>query len=288
MPAFLIRSPLKKMNKMPNHHNDHDSVQEYLDRLAQDLAVANAAFLLAQAQEAQKTRDLEKKTQWSNLLKQVLDLLKKTNQLAMTYIRTVQRVRRQGEKIGENAELGIEAMEILICQIRKLTDCTEVLKTLIKVLLDRINCNIPPKENGILANLNALKEAVEEALTGIKDAVTALLNALKAQEELYISISGDRGLVYQLNGLSEHMLQGRKPDLEDCATCKPKQTPLFPMDDPDCDFYSQTEEQYEKVQKQIEDLRDELEEATCKRETAQAKKDALQKAYEAAKAAKAC
>jgi hypothetical protein len=273
---------------MPNHHNDNDSVQEYLDRLKQDLAVATAALLLAQAQENQKSSELTKKTQWSSLLKQVLDLLKKTNQLAMTYIRTVQRVRRQGEKIGENAELGIEAMEILICQIKKLTDCTEVLKSLIKTLLDRINCPITGKDDGIYATMKALAAAVEDALTSVKDAVNALLNALKAQEELFVSISGDRGLVYQLNGLSEHMLLGKKPDLEDCVSCKPKQTPLFPMDDPDCDFFSQTEEQYEKVEKQITELREELEQATCKRETAQARKDALQKAYEAAKAAKAC
>jgi hypothetical protein len=284
----MIPFTLKKLNKMPNHNHDNDSVQEYLDRLKQDLAVATAALLLAQAQENQKSSELAKKTQWSTLLKQVLDLLKRTNQLGMTYIRTVQRVRRQGEKIGENAELSIEAMEILICQIKKLTDCTEVLKTMIKTLLDRINCTITGKDDGIFATLKALRDAVDEALTGVKDAVTALLNALKAQEELWVSISGDRGLVYQLNGLSEHMLKGQKPDIEDCASCKPKQTPLFPMDDPDCDFYSQTEEQYEKVEKQIAELREELEEATCKRETAQARKDALQKAYDAAKAAKAC
>jgi hypothetical protein len=273
---------------MPNHNHDNDSVQEYLDRLKQDLAVATAALLLAQAQENQKSSELSKKTQWSTLLKQVLDLLKRTNQLGMTYIRTTQRVRRQAEKIGENAELGIEAMEILICQAKKLTDCTEVLKTMIKTLIDRINCPITGKDDGIFATLKALRDAVEEALTGVKDAVVALLNALKAQEELWVSISGDRGLVYQLNGLSEHMLKGQKPDIEDCASCKPKQTPLFPMDDPDCDFYSQTEEQHEKVEKQIAQLREELEEATCKRETAQARKDALQKAYDAAKAAKAC
>lgn len=273
---------------MPNHHNDNDSVQEYLDRLSRDLASATAAYDQAKAVEDQKTVELEKKSQWSLLLKQVLDLLKKTNGLAMTYIRTVKRVRRQSEKIGENAELGIEAMEILICQIKGLTDCTEVLKTIIKVLLDRITCTITGKENGIMANLNDLKNAVEDALTDIKTAVTALLNALKAQEELWVSISGDRGLVYELNGLAEHMLQGKKPDLEDCVSCKPKQTPLFPMDDPDCDFYSQTLEQYQKVEKQIAQLQEEKEEATCKRETAETKKNALNTALIAAKAAKAC
>jgi hypothetical protein len=273
---------------MSNQHNDHDSVQEYIDRLKQDHALATAALLLAEAQENQKKTELEKKQLWSNLLKKVLDLLKGTNQLAMEYIRTVQRVRRQAEKIGENAELGLEAMEILICQAKKLTDCTEVLKSLVKILLDRINCSITPKENGIMANLNALKTAVDEALTSVKNVVSSLLDALKAQEELWVSIAGDRGLVYQLNGLSEHMLQGKKPDLEDCVSCKPKQTPLFPMDDPDCDFYSQTEDQYEKVQEQIAQLQEELEEATCRRETAQAKKNALKTALDAAIAAKAC
>lgn len=273
---------------MPNHHNDHDSVQEYIDRLKQDLAAATAALAQAEALEIQKKLDLDKKTTWSTLLKRVLDLLKATNQLGMEYIRTVQRVRKQAEKIGENAELGIEAMEILICQAKKLTDCTEVLKSLVKILLDRINCSITPKENGIMANLNALKTAVDDALISVTNVVTTLLDALKAQEELWVSISGDRGLVYQLNGLSEHMLQGKKPDLEDCVSCKPKQTPLFPMDDPDCDFYSQTEEQYEKVQEQIAELQEEVEEATCKRETAQAKKNALKTAHDAAIAAKAC
>jgi hypothetical protein len=271
-----------------HHHNDTDSVQEYLDRLSQDLAVAKAELLLADAQKNQKESELAKKRQWFELLTSVLALLKTTNRLGMDYIRTVKRARKQAEKIGENAELGIEAMEILICQIKKLTDCTEVLKSMVKIIIERINCNIPEKPGGILATLRELQAAVEEALTGIKDAVTALLNALKAQEDLYISISGERGLVYQLNGLYEHMLQGKKQDLEDCVSCKPKQTPLFPMDDPDCDFYSQTSQQYEKVEDQIADLSEELEQATCKQEIAKTRKEALEKAYNAALAAKAC
>jgi hypothetical protein len=273
---------------MSNHHNDNDSVQEYLDRLFKDLTAAKADLLLADAQKAQKEAELNKKTQWFELLTTVLNLLKSTNRLGMRYIRTVKRTRKQAEKIGENAELGIEAMEILICQIKKLTDCTEVLKSMVKVILDRINCNIPEKPNGIFATLKELQVAVEDALTSVKAAVTALLDALKAQEDLYISISGERGLVYQLEGLYAHMLEGKKPDLEDCVSCKPKQTPLFPMDDPDCDFYSQTSQQYEKVEEQIADLQDELEEVMCKQENAAAKRDALQKAYDAAIAAKAC
>lgn len=269
---------------------NNDTVQQYVDRLKADLVKAEQDFTTASVEEQQQQSKLTKSKQWVALLKKMLDLIDQTNRLGLSYTGTLQRTRKQGEKVGGNAALGVEAIGLLICEIKKVTDCTEVLKNLLKQLTDRIDCKIPqknPKES-IMSVIGMLKEAVDDALNSVKDAVNALLKALQSEEDLWASLAGEKGLVYQLTGMSQHMLLGKKPDLEDCASCNPKKTPVFPMDDEACDFYTSTEKEYNKENAAIPVLQEKLDKATCRREIAQSHKDALAAAYAAAMAAKAC
>lgn len=266
-----------------------DSVQEYLDRLQKDCIEADQAFLTAKALEAAKRSALDKTKRWSDLLRDLLSTITETNRLGMIYLGTLERTRKQNEKVGRNARLAVDAIKILICEVKKVMDCTEVMKGLVKVLADRIDCKIPSKgANSIMAVLATLKTAVDEALASIKEALNNLLATYHLEEELWGDLAGEKGLLYQISGMYALMTDGKKPGLEDCASCNPKKTPIFPMDDEACDFYTKTKHQYEETLETLKDLQDAVDNATCKREFAQAKKVALDNAYAAALAAKAC
>jgi hypothetical protein len=269
--------------------SNKDTVQQYLDRLKKDVTEADQELVNALAQEAFKKSALEKKGRWADVLKDLLATITETNRLGMIYLGTLERTRKYNEKSGANARLCIDAIKILVCEAKKLLDCTEVLKGQIKVLTDRIDNKIPDKgANSIMANLNALRTAAEDALTAIKDAIKALLATYHEEEDLWGLLAGEKGLLFQVVGSYKLMTDGKKPDLEDCASCNPQKTPLFPMDDEDCDFYTKTKHQYESTLDELKDLQKEVEVVSCKREFAQARKTALDKAYAAALAAKSC
>lgn len=266
-----------------------DTVQQYIDRLQKDTIEAAQDLNNALAQEADKRSSLEKKKRWSEVLKDVLGTITETNRLGLIYMGTLERTRKHNEKGGKNAGLCIDAIKILVCEAKKVLDCSEVLKGKIKELSDRIDNKIPSKgANSIMANLLALKTATDDALLSIKDAINALLLTFHLEEELYGVLAGEKGLQYQLTGMYTLMTDGKKPGLEDCASCNPKKTPIFPMDDEACDFYTKTKHQYDETIARLKDLQTEVDTASCKREFAQAKKDSLDKAYAAALAAKAC
>lgn len=266
-----------------------DTVQQYLDRLKKDCIEADQELNNAKAQEAFKKIALEKKKRWSDVLKDILATITETNRLGMIYLGTLERTRKYNKKTGKNAHLCIDAIKILICEAKELLDCSEVLKGQIKVLTDRIDNKIPSKgTNSIIANLTALKTAEDDAVTAIKDAIKALLITYRQEEELWGLLAGDKGLLYQVEGSYTLVTDGKKPDLEDCASCHPQKTPLFPMDDETCDFYTKTKHQYESTLDELKDLQKDVEVVSCKREFAQARKDALDKAYAAALAAKSC
>lgn len=266
-----------------------DTVQKYIDDLKKDTIKADQDLNNAKAQEADKKSALEKKTRWADVLRTLLGTITETNRLGLIYMGSLERTRKHNEKAGHNARLAIDAIKILICEAKKVLDCSEVLKGLIKVLSDRIDNKIPSTStNSIMASLLALKNATDDALTGIKDALTALLLTFHKEEELYGILAGEQGLGYQLSGMYSVMTCGKKPGLDDCASCNPKKTPIFPMDDEACDFYTKTKHQYEDAVDSLKDLQKELDAASCKREFAQARKDALTTAYNAALAAKAC
>lgn len=266
-----------------------DTVQQYLDRLKKDVKAADQELTNALAQEAYKRSALEKKKRWSDVLRDLLTTITETNRLGMIYLGTLERTRKYNEKSGKNARLCIDAIKILICEAKKLLDCSEVLKGQIKVLTDRIDNKIPPRgPNSIIANLTGLKTATDDAVVAIKDAIKALLTTYHEEEDLWGLLAGEKGLLYQVVGSYKLMTDGKKPDLEDCASCNPQKTPLFPMDDESCDFYTKTKRQYEDTLEELKDLQKDVEVVACKREFAQARKNALDKALAAAVAAKAC
>lgn len=266
-----------------------DTVQQYIDRLKKDCIEADQALTNAKAQEADKRSALDKKRRWADVLKDVLSTITETNRLGLIYMGTLERTRKHNEKGGKNARLCIDAIKILICEAKKVLDCSEVLKGKIKELSDRIDNKIPSKgANSIMANLLALKTATDDSLVSIKDAINALLLTFHLEEELYGVLAGEKGLQYQLTGMYALMTDGKKPGLEDCASCNPKKTPIFPMDDEACDFYTKTKHQYEETIEKLKDLQKEVDTVSCKREFAQARKDSLDSAYAAALAAKAC
>ncbi|SFD73664.1 hypothetical protein SAMN05518672_1035 [Chitinophaga sp. CF118] len=269
--------------------SNNDTVQQYIDRLRRDTIEAAQFLTSVQAQEADKRSALEKKKRWSDVLQDVLGTITETNRLGLIYMGTLERTRKHNEKSGRNARLCIDAIKILICEAKKVLDCSEVLKGLIKVLSDRIDDKIPSKgTNSILANLLALKTATDDALVSIKNAINALLVTFHLEEELHGGLAGEKGLLYQLIGMYVLMTDGKKPGLDECASCNPKKTPIFPMDDPACDFYTRTKEQYDETVIQLKQLQREVDLAACKREFAKARKDSLDSAYAAALAAKAC
>jgi hypothetical protein len=269
--------------------SNYDTVQQYLDRLKKDVTEADQELNNAKAQEAFKKSALEKKKRWSDALKDILSTITETNRLGMIYLGTLERTRKYNEKSGKNARLCIDAIKILICEAKELLDCSEVLRGHIKVLSDRIDNKIPPKgPNSIMANLTALKTAVEEGLIAIRVAIDALLVTYRQEEELWGLLAGEKGLLFQVGGAYTLVTEGKKPDLEDCASCHPQKTPLFPMDDEACDFYTKTKHQYDSALDDLKDLQKDVEVVSCKREFAEARKTALDKAYAAALAAKAC
>ena len=266
-----------------------DTVQQYIDRLQKDCIEADQDLNNAKAQEADKRSSLEKKKRWSDVLKDVLGTITETNRLGLIYMGTLERTRKHSDKGGKNAGLCIDAVKILVCEAKKVLDCSEVLKGKIKELSDRIDNKIASKgANSIMANLLALKTATDDALVSIKEAINALLLTFHLEEELYGVLAGEKGLQYQLTGMYTLMTDGKKPGLEDCASCNPKKTPIFPMDDEACDFYTKTKNQYDDTIASLKDLQKDVDTASCKREFAQARKDSLDTAYAAALAAKAC
>jgi len=266
-----------------------DTVQQYIDDLQKDTVKAEQELKNALAQEADKKTQLAKKQRWLSVLNDLLGVITETNRLGLIYMGSLQRVQKHNEKGGKNARLCIDAIKILICEAKKELDCSEVLKGLIKVLSDRIDNKIPTKgANSIQASLLALKTATDDALAAIKDAINALLITFHHEEDLYSMVAGEKSLQYQLIGMYTLMTDGKKPGLDECAVCHPRKTPIFPMDDESCDFYTKTKKQYEETIDRLKDLQKEVDNASCKREFAQAKRDALTTAYAAALAAKAC
>ncbi|TWV98680.1 hypothetical protein [Chitinophaga pinensis] len=269
--------------------SNKDTIQQYLDRLKNDCVEADQELNNAKAQEAFKKSALDKKRRWSDVLKDILTTITETNRLGMIYLGTLERTRKYNKKTGKNAHLCIDAIKILICEAKQLLDCSEVLKGQVKVLTDRIDNKIPSKgANSIIANLTALKTAEDDALNAIRDAINALLVTYRQEEELWGLLAGEKGLLFQVEGSYKLVTDGKKPDLEDCASCHPQKTPLFPMDDEACDFYTKTKHQYGSTLDELKDLQKDVEVVSCKREFAQARKDALDKAYAAALAAKSC
>ncbi|MCW3464564.1 hypothetical protein [Chitinophaga nivalis] len=266
-----------------------DTVQQYIDRLLQEYTEAARELTNAKAEELKKQGELDKNKKWAGVLSNMFSLISETNRLGVIYMGTLERTRKQNEKLGHNASLSVDAIKILLCETRKVLDCTEVFKGLIKTLSDRIDCKIPSKgTNSIMAVLAALKTAVEEALTAVKEVVNALLAVYHLEEELLEQIAGERGLLYQVTGMYILLTDGVKPDLEACASCHPRKKPIFPMDANTCDFYTHTKEEYERVIALLKEIQRELDLASCRREFAQAKNDALKNAYDAAIAAKSC
>ncbi|HVI44770.1 MAG TPA: hypothetical protein VM802_07865 [Chitinophaga sp.] len=268
---------------------NNDTVQQYIDRLKKESTEAGQHLDSAKAEESKKAGALDKTRRWSGVLGDVLGTVTETNRLGMIYLGTLERTRQKNEKIGENASLSVEAVKILICETRKVLDCSEVLKGLIKILSDRIDCKIPSNGPGSILNLlQALKAAMDVALAAIKDAVNLLLATYHLEEELWEQLAGENGTLKQVTDMHTLVTDARKPGVGDCASCHPKKVPVFPMDDEACDFYTKTKHQYEEALEDLKRLQKELEKATCKREFAQARKEALDSALAAALAAKAC
>lgn len=266
-----------------------DTVQKYLDRLQKDVIAADQELANAAAQEACKRSAYEKKKRWADVLKDLLGTITETNRLGMIYLGTLERTRKYNEKVGKNASLCIDAIKILICEAKKLLDCSEVLKGKIRELTDRIDNKIPSKgPNSIIGNLSSLKTASDDAVAAIRDAIKALLATYHEEEDLLGLLAGEKGLLYQVTGSYKLMTDGKKPGVEECASCNPQKTPLFPMDDESCDFYTKTKRQYEETLEELKALLKDIEVVSCKREFAQARKNALDKALAAALAAKSC
>ena len=270
-----------------------DSVQEYIDSLKADLAKANDDFLLAQKTEQWQLNLLNTKKSWFGFLQKIFNQLTTTDQLATVYIGLLGRSVKQASKVARNSFYGIKGLQILLCQLKQVSDCVEMLRIIIDQLKERIS--IPTKDAVIFTGITNLQKAAEESLAAIKTAITALLNTYQVQEELFKSIDGDdpkdRGIVSQLSWMQMQVLYGYNANPE--ADCKDedgnctKQGLLFPM--------KNGSKFYQKIKSSLENLPDEIIELTknaindtCEREIKQAKKDALQNALTAAEAAKSC
>ncbi len=268
-----------------------DSIQQYIDSLKADLETTNDVLSHAQKTEEQQLNLLDKTKSWSAFLQKTLGQLTQTDQLALAYTNVLGRTVKQASKVAGNSWIGLKALKILICQIKEVSDCTEMLRILTGQLKDRIN--IPAKDGVIVTDITNLQKAVDDALAAIKIAIAALLTAYQLQEDIFKSIDGnnddDRGMVKQLTWMQMQVLYGFNADpyLNDhCANCK-KESPLFPMEN-NRKFYQDVKRLHDAVAKEIVTLSKTAITDTCEREIKQAKRDALQAALTAAEAAKSC
>jgi hypothetical protein len=276
-----------------------NNIQQYIERLKRELKHAEQRWENLKQYENQATKSYQYKSDFSGFLGVLLDLLSATSALGVGYIHTLSRASALSEKAGMNARRGVWSMRIMIGEARKNMDCMEVLTKLIKDLGDRINCKIPVKDEAksVMTIIRQLKEEAEKAIVTIRDMVLALLKTLQLQEDLRMRLVGKRGLVYHLNAMRRLAEYGNKndpgdtddpEDMADCSSCKPKTIPIFPMDDPRCDFYTKLHNEYKGESGQLPGLKDTMDTAIAKRERAEAKKDSLSAALKAAQEAKCC
>jgi hypothetical protein len=271
-----------------------NAAQDYIDKLKASLATATDDFQLAVKVEEQQLNLLGKKNSWLAFLQKISGQLEDTDQLAVTYAGVLERSVKQGTKVAGNAYMGIKATNILICQLKQVADCAEVLKILAGQLKDRIT--IPAKDGVVMTDIAALQKASEEAVAAIKAAIIATLTVYQAEEDLYKSLDGgdtqDKGIVKHLTWMREQVLFGYNPDVElNCTdndgNCTKHSTPLFPVAAGNT-FYKELKKKLETLPGEIETLATKATKDTCERETKQARQDALKAALSAAEAAKSC
>ena len=276
------------------------NVQQYIDELKHKLREAEKDYTQKTDRESKLRDGVQKKKDYSGALKGLLDQMLSTSDLGIAHIKLLRRARKQAEKVGRNAGLGISAIEIMICETEKTINCTEQLFIYIRQLTDRIeHCKVAvtDEKKSVTGVAKQLRIEIEKAIVNTVELLKALYKALELQEEVSVVISAKRGLAYELNAQKFHMKYGTRndpsdtddpEDLAECASCTKRDKPIFPMNDPQCDVYTRLHNAYEAEKTALAKLQEALESATGEREKAQAKKEALDAALKAALAAKSC
>lgn len=276
------------------------NVQQYIDQLRVKLKEAEKVNTQRSDRESKLRDGVQKKRDYTGALRGLLDQLISTSDLAIAHIKVLRRAKKQAEKVGKTAKLGISALEILICETEKTMNCVEQLAIYIRQLVDRIDRCKPPvvdDKKSLTAIAKQLKVEIEKGVANSVELINVLYKTLQSQEEVSEKIATKRGLIYEFQAQKFHMKYGTRNDpadtddpeeTADCAACTKRDKPIFPMNDPQCDVYTRLNNTYEAEKTALEKLNNELESATDDRERAQAKKEAIQSALDAAIKAKAC
>jgi hypothetical protein len=316
---------------MSNHTNNGNGngeispSQKYIDRLIDELNDAKRCLDEALAEESKASAEYLDAVNWCEFVNNFLSRIQSTIDHAKNVIVMIESAGGQANLVCQNIKCTLEALQILTLEAKESAETIEILKQKIKKLLDQISCiNDPVLDPNVslLKCIQELKAAVDAAMAASLHAIWAILNAVKALNELLCMICEndmddnpiDGSLIQHLNILvglikcGESSVQDEvvapgssNPDYEDCT--KPKKelncaiSPLPCLCPDECDSTADcsTKAYLTDLIGEFENAKDLKEYKKCifdkaqkARIKAQARHDALSKALEAAKAAKNC
>lgn len=265
----------------------NNDIQKYIDALKEAQKRAQEKYDSDLAKESLVTNIYSKAVELQGFLRGLVDIVRKTLNTGSDYARILERSITQGEKIGRNASWGLSATKILICQAIKTSNCAGLLQQRLKDLSDSLaKCSIPA--GTISALITELTKELEAELTNVTDLFNSLLNTLQLEQDLSVSLSGKKGLVFQLTAMKNHAYNGKKDDVDSAElACRPHD-PFLTSDIEASLFYKKLKDEFKKVDESIPGLLTNRDIAKSTREKSEAKKDALTKALDAAMKAKSC
>ncbi len=271
----------------------NSSVQEYIAHLKGEMEKALQVFAEAAAREGQFNAKLDKATIWAGGLKVMKDQVTESYRLGGVYYDELSRTLEQGKKVSTNASRGMEAVRWLVYETHQHLDYTEDLMITLKEFNDQIDPKLPRKNaNSIVAILDELKKAVDEAIEQVKVLVSTLMQQVQEETDLFKALISAKdedkdGLVSVLEILKQILLTGQSPDLCGCAKdmeVNGEQYPLAGFHK----FKENVEGLAATAQEEMNKAKTARDAETVKRLAAQSKKESLEAAYKAALAARIC
>ncbi|MFZ2899288.1 MAG: hypothetical protein WA004_11735 [Saprospiraceae bacterium] len=209
---------------MNNHSNSTTSPsQEYIDGLKEDLDKAKNCLDEAMAEATKAKAEYQNSEAWKIFLEHFFNRISQTLDIARNVIIALEGAHGQAEIICTNIKCTVEALQILVGEVKETSECVEELKQLLKELIEKIDCINDPVLDpnvSILKCIMELKAAVDTAMDATLNSISASLHAVKLLNKLLWMICEEDlggspiqgGLIHNLEGLIKLVQCGELPD----------------------------------------------------------------------------
>jgi hypothetical protein len=173
--------------------------QEYIEHLRE--AKKNAANALSTAETGlNAAKNALKEAQgWKDRIHEYWERVQKTEDQYKKIDRLISAFAETAGVVTDNADCVAEAVEVMVCMAREVAQHTDKLKKDLLDIIDKVS--EADKSNPLLASMEELRSAIEEAIRTNSAAIKACLDVLKAAYLLHIQLMGKKrieGLRFEL------------------------------------------------------------------------------------------